>query len=106
MLCARCIDTTRLSHQAAVTAAGCACSVQENWTEFKALQLWLLKKSLSRDDSFMELLLSVDILPCLTFENKEVRRGWGWSVYGCVLHMCCVCVCVTFELVLIVGAVP
>ena len=62
------------------SAAAPACSVQENGAEFKALQLWLLKKTLSRDDPFMELLLSVDILPCLSFENKEVRRVWmgGW----------------------------
>ena len=65
-----------------MSAAAPACSVQENGTEFKALQLWLLKKTLSRDDPFMELLLSVDILPCLSFENKEVRRVWmgGWSL--------------------------
>ena len=58
------------------------CSVQENETEFKALQLWLLKKTLARGDPFMELLLSVDIMPCLSFENKEVRRVWlgGWGL--------------------------
>lgn len=65
-----------------VTATGApTCSAQENLTEFKALQLWLLKKTLARDDPFMELLLSVDIMPCLSFENKEVRRVGlsGWS---------------------------
>ena len=51
----------------------CLCSAQENWTEFSALQLWLLKKTLSRDDPFMDLLLSTDVLPCLCFENKEVN---------------------------------